>query len=210
MVKQYLVAPTARDPVDLAVQHLRAGGLVVFPTETVYGLGADAANAEAVERIFAIKGRPEDNPLPVVVAGPEMARPLVQNWPEAAARLAAAFWPGPLSIVLPKSASVPDRITAGRGTVSLRCPDHPLTLRLLAAFGRPLAGPSANPSGQPAPTTAAAAGAYFGPESGVLVLDGGACRVGVASTVAETTQDRGVIVHRAGSVTEEQIRRALA
>lgn len=198
---------------DRAVAHLRAGGLVAFPTETVYGLGADAANAAAVERVFAVKGRPEENPLPLVVSGAVMARPLVRGWPEEAERLAAAFWPGPLSIVLPKSGAVPDRVTAGRGTVSLRCPDHPLTLALLGAFGAPLVGPSANPSGRPPPTSASEVLGYFPPRppgSGVIVLDGGVCRVGVASTVVEITESGELMLHRAGSIALDRLREARA
>jgi L-threonylcarbamoyladenylate synthase len=194
---------------DRAVAHLRAGGLVAFPTETVYGLGADAANPAAVERVFAVKGRPDENPLPLVVSGAVLARPLVRGWPEEAERLAAAFWPGPLSIVLPKSGAVPVRVTAGRGTVSLRCPDHPLTLALLGAFGAPLVGPSANPSGQSPPTSASEVLGYFPPDSGVMVLDGGACRVGTASTVVELSPDAGVIVHRVGTVSEAEVRREI-
>lgn len=164
-----------------AIDRLRAGGVVAFPTETVYGLGADAFNESAVRRVFELKGRPANNPLIVHVADAAMARQVVAAWPREAEALAAAFWPGPLSLVLPRSPRVPDMVTAGSPNVAVRCPDHPLALELLRAFG-PLVGPSANPSGQLSPTTADHVRAVFDKED-VPVLDGGPCRAGIESTV---------------------------
>lgn len=173
-------------PEDIAeaIARLNAGGIVAFPTETVYGLGADAFDASAVERVFALKGRPSNNPLIVHVSGAAMARDVVAHWPKAADALAAAFWPGPLSIVLPKGERVPPIVTAGGANVAVRCPEHPLTLALIDVFGKPLVGPSANPSGRTSPTCAEHVRAGFD-ERDVLVLDGGACRRGIESTVLE-------------------------
>src|SRR4051794_35009408 len=133
---------------------LRAGGLVGFPTETVYGLGADATNAEAVRKIFAAKGRPATNPLIVHVSGVDVAQRYAAHWPDAARRLGERFWPGPLTLVVPKMASIVSDVTAGRDTVALRVPDHPLALELLRAFDGPVAAPSANRSTRVSPTTA--------------------------------------------------------
>ena len=140
--------------VDHAVQILRRGGLVAFPTETVYGLGADATNARAVARIFQVKGRPANNPLIVHVAGVVVAKRYAARWSDATRVLAERFWPGPLTIVLPKTSEIVDEATARMGTVGLRAPDHELTLELLRAFDKPLAGPSANKSTHVSPTTA--------------------------------------------------------
>lgn len=190
-----------------AVHRLRAGRLVAFPTETVYGLGADALNTEAVARVFALKGRPAHNPLIVHVADTEAARPLAAHWSSRAHRLAEAFWPGPLTIVVPRSALVPDIITGGGATVALRCPDHPVALALLRAFGGPLVGPSANRSGSVSPTTAAhVRGAFEGAD--VLVIDGGPCRVGIESTVVSLAGPKPAVLRR-GAVAPEQIAAAL-
>lgn len=172
------------EPIDLAaaVQRLRSGGLVAFPTETVYGLGADAFNEAAVRRVFQLKGRPAENPLIIHVADAGMARAVAGVWPAQAESLAGAFWPGPLSIVVPRAPRVPAVVTSGSPNVAVRCPDHPLALALIRAFGAPLVGPSANPSGRVSPTTAAHVRQAFA-ESDVLVLDGGPCRAGIESTV---------------------------
>jgi len=161
----------------------RAGGRVAFPTETVYGLGADARDDRAVARIFAAKGRPRFNPLIVHVASVARARRLVQ-WPEAAARLAAAIWPGPLTLVLPvrDDAGLSPLVTAGLGTVAVRVPEHPVARALLGEFGGPLAAPSANPSGRISPTNAAHVRAGLAGRIDAVV-DGGACAVGVESTI---------------------------
>lgn len=165
-----------------AVTRLRAGGLVAFPTETVYGLGADALNEVAVKRVFDVKGRPGHNPLIVHVSGEEMAKQVALTWPEDAHRLAERFWPGPLSIIVPKNGRVPGIVTGGGPNVAVRCPSHPLTLALLEAFGGGLVGPSANVSGFVSPTTAAHVREAFD-ERDVLVLDGGPCAGGIESTV---------------------------
>jgi L-threonylcarbamoyladenylate synthase len=185
-----------------AVARLRAGGLVAFPTETVYGLGADAFNEHAVRRIFALKGRPSTNPLIVHVSGEEMAGEVVAGWPQSASRLAAAFWPGPLTIVLPRSSRIPSIITAGGNTVGVRCPDHPITLALLEALGGPLVGPSANPSGRVSPTTAEHVAESFSEED-VYILDGGPCTRGIESTVLLLSDHPRIL--RPGLITAEEI-----
>ena len=179
-----LAKPSA---IHQAVQRLNEGGLVAFPTETVYGLGANALDAHAVARVFALKGRPSQNPLIVHVADEAMAKSLTTEWPEAAQKLAKALWPGPLSLILPKAACIPDIVTGSGPNVALRCPDHALTLELLRQFGKPLVGPSANPSGSISPTKAAHVAAAFSPED-VFVLDGGSCRGGIESTVLLLTE----------------------
>ncbi|MBL8540193.1 MAG: threonylcarbamoyl-AMP synthase [Betaproteobacteria bacterium] len=167
-----------------AVAILRRGGLVAFPTETVYGLGADAGNEAAVRRIFAVKQRPVDHP--VIVHIPDASH--LPRWaarvPEAAARLAAAFWPGPLTLVLERAAGVLDAVTGGQDSVGVRVPYHPLALDLLHAFGGGLAAPSANLFGCLSPTSAEHVLAELGDQVD-LVLDGGACRVGIESTIVE-------------------------
>ncbi len=198
-----------RPDIAEAVARLRAGGVVAFPTETVYGLGADALREDAVARVFALKGRPSRNPLIVHVLDEAMARSCAGVWPEEASRLARAFWPGPLSIVVPKAAHVPDIVTAGGPTVALRCPDHSMALALISAFGGPLVGPSANPSGRVSPTTAGHVREAFD-EADVLVLDGGACRTGIESTVVAIDEGGGVRVLRPGVIGAEAIARVLA
>lgn len=166
---------------------LRRGGLVAFPTETVYGLGADALNPEAVARIFAAKGRPADNPLIVHVTGIEQAGPaVVAAWPDVARRLAERFWPGPLTLVLPAGPAVPAAVRAGLPTVAVRCPAHPVAQALIAAAGTPVAAPSANRSGRPSPTRAEDVWADLGPHLDLL-LDAGPVSVGVESTVVDVT-----------------------
>ncbi len=170
------------EEIAAAVARLRAGGLVAFPTETVYGLGALALDPAAVARVFALKGRPAHNPLIVHVSGEDMARRIVADWPREASLLARAFWPGPLTLVLPRSPEVPPAVTAGGPNVAVRCPDHPLTLALISALGQPLVGPSANPSGRVSPTSAEHVREAFTPDD-VFVLDGGPCSRGIESTV---------------------------
>jgi len=197
-----------------AIELLKQGRLVAFPTETVYGLGADATNAAAIDRIYETKGRPSTNPLIVHVASEEIARRYVGNWPAVASRLARQFWPGPLTIVLSKrGAVIPDAATAGLATVAVRVPDHPLALELLRAFDGPLAAPSANRSNRVSPTTAshvleefpdsAAAGGAADREP-ALVLDGGACTVGIESTVLDLTTPTPTVL-RPGHVTVAQM-----
>jgi len=162
-----------------AAELIRAGRLVAFPTETVYGLGANALDAEAVERIFEAKGRPRSSPLIVHVDSPAMARALALEWPPAAQTLAARYWPGPLTLVVPKRPSIPDNVTAGLPTVGLRMPAHPLALELIRAAGVPIAAPSANRFSELSPTAAG----HVPERLADFVLDGGPAQVGIESTV---------------------------
>ena len=191
--------------IDEAVQLLRAGDLIGLPTETVYGLAADARSEPAVARIFALKGRPATNPLIVHVADAATARRYAAAWPAVADKLATAFWPGPLTIVVAKAAAIPSIVTAGGGTVGLRVPAHPLALELLQAFDGPVAAPSANRSNHVSPTTAAHVRDEFG-DAVPVVLDGGPCTVGIESTVVDVSS-RGWRVLRPGAITAEQIER---
>jgi L-threonylcarbamoyladenylate synthase len=186
-----------------AASILRSGGLIAFPTETVYGLGADATNPQAIAKIFAAKGRPGTNPLIVHAADAQVARRYATRWPDAAATLAAAFWPGPITLVLSKSSDIVDAVTAGRGTVGLRVPDHPLALELLRAFGGPVAAPSANRSNHISPTTAQHVRDELG-DAVDLILDGGPCRVGIESTVLDLSGDTPAIL-RPGGVSRQRI-----
>ena len=172
-----------RAAIGTAVRVLAGGGLVAFPTETVYGLGADATNGEAVARLYAAKGRPAFNPLIAHVSDASAARTL-GRFDAAADRLAAAFWPGPLTIVLPKAAGCPvaDLATAGLDTIALRVPDHPVARDIILAFGKPIVAPSANRSGHVSPTTAQHVLADLA-GSIDLVIDGGATPVGLESTI---------------------------
>ena len=165
---------------------LRAGEVVALPTETVYGLAANAYDARAVARIFEIKGRPATNPLIVHVADGNGAIQCAREWPEMATRLAARFWPGPLTLVVPRSDRIPDIVTAGGETVGVRWPFHPLMQAVIRACGFPLAAPSANLSNQLSPTSAAHVAAGLG-ERIQLIVDGGDCNVGIESTVVDVT-----------------------
>jgi L-threonylcarbamoyladenylate synthase len=165
--------------VERAAALIRAGKLVAFPTETVYGLGANALDAAAVERIFEAKRRPRTSPLIVHVDSVEMARTLATRWPDAAELLARRYWPGPLTLVLPKQPRIPDIVTAGLATVGLRMPAHPLALQLIRAAGVPIAAPSANRFTELSPTAAD----HVPQEIADAVLDGGPARVGIESTV---------------------------
>jgi L-threonylcarbamoyladenylate synthase len=182
---------------------LRSGGLVAFPTETVYGLGANATHAAAVRKIFTAKGRPSTNPLICHVPDAVMAQRYARTWPPAASQLADAFWPGPLTLVLPKTADIPHDVTAGRDTVALRAPSHALTLMLLRILDLPIAGPSANKSSHVSPTTAQHVRDELGGEVD-MILDGGPCDVGIESTVLDLSSSRPAIL-RPGGVTREQI-----
>ncbi|MBU5670890.1 L-threonylcarbamoyladenylate synthase [Paenibacillus brevis] len=188
-----------------AGEMLAAGGTVAFPTETVYGLGADARNSKAVEAIFAAKGRPSDNPLIVHIAAMHQLEGLVTGINDTAAQLMEAFWPGPLTIVLPVlEGAVSPRVTAGLDTVAVRMPDHEVALRLIAAAGCPLAAPSANRSGRPSPTLADHVREDLGGRIDGIV-DGGATGVGVESTVVLAGDDGIVTVLRPGGVTVEEL-----
>ncbi|WP_407910243.1 L-threonylcarbamoyladenylate synthase [Lysobacter claricitrinus] len=199
---------TMRDAdIERAVSLLRAGGLVAFPTETVYGLGANARDAEAVSKIFAAKGRPSDHPLIVHIASAQALSQWASRVPESATKLAAAFWPGPLAMVLPRAAGVPDAVTGGLDTVALRVPRHPVALALLRAFDGGLAAPSANRYGRVSPTRAAHVREELGDRVD-LVLDGGACDVGVESTIVDLSGDVPVLL-RPGAVTVAMLERVL-
>jgi L-threonylcarbamoyladenylate synthase len=181
------------DNLRRAAELIRSGGLVAFPTETVYGLGANAFDAAAVARIFTVKQRPRQSPLIVHVDSIDMARALVTAWPDAADRLARRYWPGPLTLVLPKQPSIPDIVTAGLATVGLRMPSHPLALALIRAAGVPIAAPSANPFTQLSPTTAEHVRQSLG-DAVDLVLDGGPSTVGIESTVLSLAGDRPLLL----------------
>ena len=189
--------------VDTAVNILRRGGLVAFATETVYGLGADATNSMAVRKIFAAKGRPPTNPLIVHIADAPSARRFTTRWTDEAEQLAARFWPGPITLVLPKALTIVDEVTAGRGSVGLRVPNHPLALQLLRAFDGPMAAPSANRANHVSPTRAEHVRSELG-DAVDLVLDGGPCAVGIESTVIDLTGDRPQIL-RPGGISRQQI-----
>lgn len=182
------VSVTRPDPEILAAagRILREGGLVAFPTETVYGLGTNALDPRGIARIFSAKGRPGYNPVIAHVASVAQARELVRAWPDAAEQLAAEFWPGPLTMVLPKRPHVPDSLTAGAPAVAVRLPAHPVAGALIAAAGVPVAAPSANRSTEVSPTTAQHVARSLGDRVD-LILDGGATEVGIESTVVDLT-----------------------
>lgn len=180
---------------------LAAGGLVAFPTETVYGLGAHALDSDAITRLYAAKGRPAHNPVIVHVADVDAARALARAWPEAATRLAAAHWPGPLTLVVRKRSDIPAAVTAGLDRVAIRIPDHPVALALLRAAAIPIAAPSANRSGGVSPTTAEHVVHAIGDRID-LVLDGGPTTVGIESTVVDVTTDPPTLL-RPGMLTRE-------
>lgn len=192
-----------------AARRLAAGEVVAFPTETVYGLGADAANPRAVARIFELKGRPAGHPLIVHIAAPDAIEYWAREVPPAARALAARFWPGPLTMILGKSAAVPGEVTGGQDTVGLRCPSHPLAQALLREFARVASGavaaPSANRFGHVSPTTADHVREEF---PGIEVLDGGDCEVGLESTIVDLSRGEAVLL-RPGAVTREDIARVL-
>jgi L-threonylcarbamoyladenylate synthase len=189
------VDPAAPAPAAIAgaAAELLRGGLVAFPTETVYGLGANALDVAAVHRLFAAKGRPSHNPLIVHLPEAAAARELAREWPAAAARLAAAFWPGPLTLVVAKRDVIGDAVTAGLDSVALRVPAHPVALALLRAAGVPVAAPSANPSTSVSPTAAEHVVAGLG-HAVALVLDAGRTTLGIESTVVDVRGERPVIL----------------
>jgi L-threonylcarbamoyladenylate synthase len=202
------VLPPTPDNITAAARYLAQGGLVAFPTETVYGLGADATNAFAVAALYAAKGRPSFNPLIIHVPGAELA------WrfgvpTEAARALAAAFWPGPLTLVLTKqpNSGLAYLATAGLDTVAIRVPAHRIALQLIGQAGRPIAAPSANKSGRVSPTMASHVAADFGNELSIII-DGGATEVGVESTIVDVTGARAVLL-RPGGVPRAEIERVL-
>lgn len=193
------------DPVaiKLACRILAQGGLVAIPTETVYGLAASLQREDALKKIYQVKGRPSSHPLIVHAADLVQVHSLVTRFPQAAEKLAAAFWPGPLTLVLPRSREVPDCITAGHSTVGIRIPKHPLALQLLRELGTPLAAPSANRFTQVSPTRAAHVAVDLGQELD-LILDGGPCEVGVESTVLDLTGPVPILL-RPGGISREAL-----
>lgn len=193
--------------VERAAAILRAGGIVAMPTETVYGLAANAFDPRAVARVFEAKRRPSFDPLIVHVQAPEELRRVATEIPPAVQALAARFWPGPLTVVLPKQPGVPDLVTSGLPTVAVRMPDHPLALALIRAAGVPLAAPSANPFGYISPTTAEHVRRQLG-NAVDYILDGGPCRVGVESTIVAWRDGEPVLL-RAGGLPVEEIEHVL-
>jgi L-threonylcarbamoyladenylate synthase len=193
--------------IEKAAEVLRAGGLVALPTETVYGLGANAEDPSAVARIFQVKGRPPSHPLIVHIGGAEHLDDWVQDVPATARLLAEHFWPGPLTLVLRRGRRVPLEATGGLETVAVRVPDHPVALALLTAFGGGVTAPSANRFGSVSPTTADHVRAELG-EAVDFVLDGGPCEVGVESTIVDATGEIPSIL-RPGGVTREDLEAVL-
>ncbi len=187
-----------------AAAALRAGELVALPTETVYGLAANALDAAAVARIFAAKDRPAHNPVIVHVADLDMARQCAASWPDTATALARAFWPGPLTLVLPRSAAIPDAVTAGGPTVGIRWPSHPIIQAVIRECGFPLAAPSANPANRVSPTNATHVFKSLGGRVR-LVVDGGQSQVGIESTVVDLTRQPARVL-RPGMISEAAIR----
>jgi L-threonylcarbamoyladenylate synthase len=192
-----------RAAVDHAVARLKLGEVVGLPTETVYGLAANALSTEAVSQIYKIKGRPAHNPIIVHVADIAMARTCVQEWTGSAARLARAFWPGPLTMVLPRSSLIPDIVTADGETVGIRWPGHPFMQQVIRACGFPLAAPSANRSNEISPTNAEHVRRSLGDQL-KLIVDGGQSQVGIESTVVDLTGDIPRIL-RPGMIHEESL-----
>lgn len=201
--------------IDEAVQSLRKGGLVAFPTETVYGLGADAKNPHAIEKVFAAKGRPSSHPLIVHVAAPDkfdqaqidwvpVLAPWVRDISEDALKLINAFWPGPLTLVFKKDKSVPLEATGGQDTVAIRAPAHPLTQELLRKFKGGIVGPSANRFGKVSPTSAADVRHEFDGMLDLMILDGGDCSLGIESTIIDLSRDQAVLL-RPGLITPSEI-----
>ncbi len=190
-----------------AAAAIRGGGLVAFPTETVYGLGADAWNPAALARIFEVKGRPQDNPLIVHVSGEEQLREVALEIPSAASELIGRMWPGPLTLVLRARPALPKEVTAGLPTVAVRCPAHPVALRLIELSGVPIAAPSANLSGRPSPTRAEHVVSDL---SGLVdvILDSGDTQYGLESTIIDVTRDPPVLL-RPGAIPVEEIEEAL-
>lgn len=198
-----ILSADAPEAASEAAKLIRGGELVAIPTETVYGLGADGLNEAAVAKIFEAKGRPQDNPLILHVAEPSQMEAICKDIPNAAYRLAERFWPGPLTMVLPVQDCVPRRTTGGRDTVAVRCPDCAVTRDIIRLSGVPIAAPSANLSGKPSTTTAEH---VLHDHNGniPLIIDGGACRVGVESTIVDLTEERPRLL-RPGGITPAQL-----
>ena len=199
-----ILRPTSPTDFERAAEMIRSGALVAFPTETVYGLGANGLDAAACARIYAAKGRPSDNPLILHIADLAMAHEVASDVPPTAAHLLTVFAPGPLTVILPKAVHIPDIVTGGLPTVGVRCPDHDVARRLIRSAGVPIAAPSANTSGRPSPTSSAMV--YEDMAGRIpLILDGGSCRLGVESTIVDCTEEGTVTILRPGAVTREMI-----
>ena len=199
--------PVREELLEEAARILREGGLVAFPTETVYGLGGNALDADASRKIYAAKGRPSDNPLIVHIAGMEELAPLVEEIPESARRLAEAYWPGPMTMIMKKSARIPAETSGGLDTVAIRMPADPVANALIRLAGVPVAAPSANTSGRPSPTTAEHVIQDMNGRIDVI-LDGGAVQVGVESTIVDLSGDHPVLL-RPGAVTVPMLEKIL-
>jgi L-threonylcarbamoyladenylate synthase len=184
-----------------ATKILSEGGVVSFPTETVYGLGCDTHNRSAIDLVYTLKNRPKNNPMITHVLDVTWTSQLCSRWSEACDRLADRFWPGPLTIVVPKKESVPQEACGGFGTIAIRCPSHPVAQKLLAAFDHPISAPSANMSGHISPTTAQHVADEFGDE--LQIIDGGSCDKGIESTVISMVE--GPTILRLGSITTEEL-----
>ena len=195
------------DNIKLCADIIKNGGVISFPTETVYGLGADALNEKAVDGIFSIKGRQKDNPLIIHIASLNEINPLIKEIPKTFKPLAEKFWPGPLTLIMKKSHIVPSNVTAGLDTVAIRIPEHPAALALIRAVGRPVAAPSANPSGRPSPTKASHVKSDINGKI-QYILDGGDCKLGLESTVLDISDDIPRIL-RPGYVTYDEIKELL-
>lgn len=192
-----------KEKINMAAEIIKQGGTVAFPTETVYGLGANALNEEAIAKIFTAKGRPQDNPLIVHIADIEQLYGLVESVPERALDLMDRFWPGPLTIIFNRSSKVPDRITGGLSTVAIRMPQHKIALELIKAAALPIAAPSANTSGRPSPTDSChVIEDLMGKID--MIIDGGSTGIGVESTVLDISSEIPVIL-RPGGVTKEDL-----
>jgi len=194
---QSVMPQATRAEIDRAARLLRAGGLVAFPTETVYGLGANALDTEAVARIYAVKGRPSSSPLIVHVCSTEMAESIVADWPEAMESLTRMLWPGPLTLVVRKQAAIPDIVTAGLPTVAVRMPAHPIAQALIRSAGVPVAAPSANRFTELSPTAAEHVRRSLANDVD-LILDGGPCQVGIESTVLSLASPQPTILRPGG------------
>ena len=206
-MKTFILSAIEESTAKTAADIIKAGGLVAIPTETVYGLGANGLDPEAVVKIFEVKGRPQDNPLILHVADAAQIEDFCHSIPQAAYDLAQRFWPGPLTMVLPARDTVPKRTTANLPTVAVRCPDSPITREIIRLAGVPLAAPSANLSGKPSTTTAEHV--YHDHNGKIpLIVDGGPCRVGVESTIVDLTETPARLL-RPGGITPEQLTEVL-
>lgn len=205
--KPEMIESVDESTIERAVEVLRSGQLVAFPTETVYGLGADAGNPQALARLYAAKGRPANHPVIVHIAEPAMLERWAVNVPDSAYTLAQAFWPGPLTLVLPRCTHVLDQVTGGQETVALRIPSHPVALALLRSFDGGLAAPSANSFGKLSPTKAEDVERDLG-SAVAMILDGGACQVGIESTIVDITGDEARVL-RPGMISQPSIERVL-